>query len=70
LKILSSINLSWGHVRSHKKFMHNRFSRFDVYWIQKKTDRKTEKQTDTLTSKVKDRIGEWERVCALFSMTY
>ena len=39
LKILSSINLPWGHVRSHKKFGPDRFSRFGVYWIQ------TSKQT-------------------------
>ena len=29
---------------SHKKFGPDRFSRFDVYWIQ--TDRQTTKQTD------------------------
>ena len=29
---------------SHKKFGPDRFSRFDVYWIQ--TDRQTNKQTD------------------------
>ena len=34
LKIRSSINLSWGHVRSHEKFGPNRFTRFDVYCIQ------------------------------------
>jgi len=37
LKIRSSINLSWGQERSHNKFGPDRFSRFDVYWIQ--TDR-------------------------------
>jgi len=31
-------------VRSHKKFGPDRFSRFDVYWIQ--TNRQTDKQTD------------------------
>ena len=36
LKILSSINLPWGHARSHKKI--------DVYWIQ--TNKQTNKQTD------------------------
>ena len=41
LKIWSSIHLPWGHARSHKKFGPDRFSRFDVYWIQ------TNKQTDT-----------------------
>ena len=35
----SSIKLPWRHVRSHTKFGHNRFSRFDVYLIQ--TDRQT-----------------------------
>ena len=30
-------------MRFHKKFGHDRFSRFDVYWIQ--TDRQTNKQT-------------------------
>ena len=39
LKIRSSLNLPWGHARSHKKCVPNRFSHFDVYWIQ------TEKQT-------------------------
>ena len=33
---------------SHKKFGPDRFSRFDVYWIQtdKQTNRQTDKQTD------------------------
>jgi len=31
---------SYGHVMSHTKFGPDRFSRFDVYWIQ------TNKQTD------------------------
>jgi len=34
LKFWSFINLPWGHVRSHTKFWPDRFSRFDVYWIQ------------------------------------
>ena len=34
LKFLSFINLLWGNERSHKKFGPDRFSRFDVYWIQ------------------------------------
>ena len=34
LKFWSFINLSWGHARSHKKLGPDRFSRFDVYWIQ------------------------------------
>ena len=48
LKIWSFINLPWGHVMSHKKFGPDRFSRFDVYWIQtdKQTNRQTNKQTD------------------------
>ena len=40
LKFFSFLNLPWGHVRSHEKFGPDRFSRFDVYWIQ------TNKQTD------------------------
>ena len=42
LKIRSSINLPWGHARSHTKFGSDRFCRFDVYWIQtnKPTPRK------------------------------
>ena len=44
MKILSFINLPWDHMMSHKKFGPDRFSRFDVYWIQ--TDRQTDKQTD------------------------
>ena len=42
------MNLHWGHVRSHTKFGPDRFSRFDVYWIQ--TNKHP--QTDTQTSKV------------------
>ena len=37
LQFWSSMNLSWGHVRSHTKFSPNRFSCYDVHWIQ--TDR-------------------------------
>ena len=44
LKFQSFINLPWSQVRSHTKFGPDRFSRFDVYWIQ--TDKKTNKQTD------------------------
>jgi len=36
-KIRSFITLPWGHVRSYTKFGPDRFSRFQVYWIQ--TDR-------------------------------
>ena len=32
----SFINLPCGHVMSHKKFGPDQYSRFDVYWIQKK----------------------------------
>ena len=42
LKILSFINLPWDHMMSHKKFGPDRFSRFDVYWIQ--TDKQTDRQ--------------------------
>ena len=42
LKIWSSINLPWGHARSHKKCGPDRFSRFDVYWIQ--TNKQTPRQ--------------------------
>ena len=42
-KIRSSINLPWGHARSHTKFGPDRFNRLDVYWIQ--TNRETYKQT-------------------------
>ena len=34
---------------SHKKFGPDRFSRFDIYWIQ--TDRQTPKQTNKQTDK-------------------
>ena len=34
---------------SHKKFGPDRFSRFDVYWIQ--TNRQTDKQTDRQTDR-------------------
>ena len=42
MKIWSSINLPWDSVMSHKKFGPDRFSRFDVYWIQ--TNRQTDRQ--------------------------
>ena len=41
LKIRSSI-LPWGQTSSYTKFYPDRFSRFDVYWIQK--DRQTNRQ--------------------------
>ena len=46
LKILSFINFPWDHMMSHKKFGPDRFSRFDVYWIQ--TDKQTNKQTSQI----------------------
>ena len=46
LKICSSINLSWGQARCHNKFAPDRFSRFDIYWIQ------TDRQTDKLNLKI------------------
>ena len=42
MKIRSSINLPWGHVRFHKKYGPDWFRRFDVYWSQ------TNRQTDRL----------------------
>jgi len=44
LKFLSFLNLSCGHVMSHKKIGPYRFSRFDVYWIQ--TNKQTDKRPD------------------------
>ena len=41
-----STNLHWGHARSPNKFGPNRFSRFDVYWIQ--TDRQPDRQAKYL----------------------
>ena len=40
LKLRSCINHPWDSMRSHTKFEPDRFSLFDVYWIQ------TNKQTD------------------------
>ena len=42
---------------SHKKFGPDRFSRFDVYWIQ--TDRQTDKQTNKQTSQIYILINKW-----------
>ena len=39
-----AINLPCGHVMSHTKLGPDRFSRFDVYWIQ--TNKQTNRQTD------------------------
>ncbi len=46
LKFRSFTNLPCGHVMTHKKFGPDRFSRFDVYWIQ------TNKQTNRQTSQI------------------
>ena len=48
--IRSSINLPWGHARSHKKFGSYWFSHFDVYWIQ------SNGQTSKIYIKI-DRLG-------------
>ena len=40
---------------SHKKFGPDRFSRFDVYWIQ--TNRQTPKQTDKPNLNIDERKG-------------
>ena len=45
---------------SHKKFGPDRFSRFDVYWIQ--TDRKTNKQTN----KQRDKQAKFIYRCKTF----
>ena len=45
-----SINLHWGSARSHTKCGPDRFSRFDVYWIQ--TDSETIKQQTSCTKNV------------------
>ena len=42
MKFWSFMNLPLGHVRSHKKFEPDRFSRLDIYWI--KTNRFTNRQ--------------------------
>ena len=44
-----TINLPWGHVRSHTKFGSDRFNRFDVFYygvLYKRTDKQTNRQTD------------------------
>ena len=46
LKIRSSINLPWDHVMSPTKSGPDRFSRFDVYWIQ--TDRQTDRHLNCI----------------------
>ena len=43
LEFWVSINFLWCHVRPHKKFGPDRFSRFYVYWIQ--MERQADKQS-------------------------
>ena len=50
MKICSSINLPWGQARSYKKLGPDRFSRFDVYWIQ--TNKQTDRQAKFIYSKI------------------
>ena len=54
------MNLPCGHVMSHKKFGPDRFSRFDVYWIQ------TNKHPDTQTDKLNLYIEDGEFVTGYF----
>ena len=56
LEIRSSINLPWAYVMSHKIFGPDRFSRFDVYWIQ--TNRQTNRQTSQIYIKMFIRFVE------------
>ena len=51
-----------GNARSHKKFGPDRFSRFDVYWIQ--TNRQTDKKTDKPNLYIDDNNDSliWERL--------
>ena len=51
----------WGHVRSHTKFGLDRFSRFDVYWIQ--TNRHPHKQTPPGQAKYIYKYFAWVSVC-------
>ena len=53
------INLFWGHEKFHTKFGPDRFSRFDVYWIQ--TDRQTNKQTSQVY--IYNNWILWDREC-------
>ena len=48
-----SLNLPWGHARSHKKFGPDRFSRFDVYWLQ------TNKQTPRHPKSIHIDVNRW-----------
>ena len=68
LKILSFINLPWDHMMSHKKFGPDRFSRFDVYWIQ--TNKQTNKQTNRQTSQIYYKHISSERVPKTLKMQH
>ena len=49
LNIWSSINHLWGQARSHKQCGSDRFSRFDVYWIQTNTQHPSKVSIDNFT---------------------
>ena len=57
---------------SHKKFGPDRFSRFDVYWIQ--TDRQTNKQTDKpnlyIDIQIWEELSNFEKPVFDFSLLY
>ena len=50
------MNLPWAYVMSHKKFGPDRFSRFDVYWIQ--TNKQTNRQTDKPNLYIEEETNE------------
>ena len=57
MQIFENQSIPWGHVRSHKKILPDRFSRFDVYWIE--TNRQTDKpnlyiEENMFTIKIED----------------
>ena len=52
-KIRSSINLPWGSHEVTQKFRPDRFSCFDVYWIQ--INKQTNRQTDKLRERDRKR---------------
>ena len=58
MKIRSSINLPWGHVRYYETFGPGQFSRFDVYW------RQTNNQTDR-QAKYVSLIFSVSKICLL-----
>ena len=53
VKIRSSINLTWGHPRSHTKVGPDRFNRFDVYLIQT-NNTQTDKQSIYRDARIND----------------